>query len=133
MARTRYPIWKRGGASVPLSPGTGRGARLHQPRSGADPTPRNAPGRAARGGGRDPAGRWSGRRKNRPGPGHRARTGNRRTGDQPHLHLDRKSTRLNSSHVAISYAVFCLKKKKKDLYSLLLYSNKRNENAVTMS
>src|SRR5437870_12929571 len=27
--------------------------------------------------------------------------------------LDRKSTRLNSSHVAISYAVFCLKKKKK--------------------
>src|SRR5690625_6679545 len=28
------------------------------------------------------------------------------------LQLDRKSTRLNSSHVAISYAVFCLKKKK---------------------
>src|SRR5690625_6909503 len=28
-------------------------------------------------------------------------------------HQDRKSTRLNSSHVAISYAVFCLKKKKK--------------------
>src|SRR5690349_23786765 len=28
-------------------------------------------------------------------------------------HLDRKSTRLNSSHVEISYAVFCLKKKKK--------------------
>src|SRR5439155_21726691 len=27
---------------------------------------------------------------------------------------DRKSTRLNSSHVAISYAVFCLKKKKKN-------------------
>src|SRR5690625_5333104 len=27
-------------------------------------------------------------------------------------HPDRKSTRLNSSHVAISYAVFCLKKKK---------------------
>src|SRR5690625_6173658 len=26
--------------------------------------------------------------------------------------IDRKSTRLNSSHVAISYAVFCLKKKK---------------------
>src|SRR5690554_5339554 len=33
--------------------------------------------------------------------------------------LDRKSTRLNSSHVRISYAVFCLKKKKKnnDLYT----------------
>src|SRR5207253_3576725 len=30
---------------------------------------------------------------------------------------DRKSTRLNSSHVAISYAVFCLKKKKNRLKS----------------
>src|SRR3712207_7480179 len=30
---------------------------------------------------------------------------------------DRKSTRLNSSHANISYAVFCLKKKKKPLYS----------------
>src|SRR5690606_41699209 len=30
-------------------------------------------------------------------------------------HTDRKSTRLNSSHVKISYAVFCLKKKKKPL------------------
>src|SRR5439155_23230985 len=30
----------------------------------------------------------------------------------PYQALDRKSTRLNSSHVAISYAVFCLKKKK---------------------
>src|SRR5215208_8081612 len=29
----------------------------------------------------------------------------------PSPHPDRKSTRLNSSHVAISYAVFCLKKK----------------------
>src|SRR5438132_3061278 len=28
------------------------------------------------------------------------------------VHLDRKSTRLNSSHTVISYAVFCLKKKK---------------------
>src|SRR2546426_9087149 len=27
------------------------------------------------------------------------------------LHVDRKSTRLNSSHLVISYAVFCLKKK----------------------
>src|SRR5437868_7437161 len=31
----------------------------------------------------------------------------------PHRVRDRKSTRLNSSHVSISYAVFCLKKKKK--------------------
>src|SRR3712207_8230292 len=29
--------------------------------------------------------------------------------------LDRKSTRLNSSHANISYAVFCLKKKKKNM------------------
>src|SRR5690625_5922071 len=32
-------------------------------------------------------------------------------GDQQSIEEDRKSTRLNSSHVAISYAVFCLKKK----------------------
>src|SRR2546427_9571430 len=32
----------------------------------------------------------------------------------PECSLDRKSTRLNSSHSQISYAVFCLKKKKKD-------------------
>src|SRR5690625_5773276 len=31
--------------------------------------------------------------------------------DERGYHRDRKSTRLNSSHVAISYAVFCLKKK----------------------
>src|SRR5256885_11665252 len=30
---------------------------------------------------------------------------------QNRAHLDRKSTRLNSSHLVISYAVFCLKKK----------------------
>src|SRR5690242_21190970 len=31
----------------------------------------------------------------------------------PMIGVDRKSTRLNSSHMSISYAVFCLKKKKK--------------------
>src|SRR5690606_41962122 len=37
---------------------------------------------------------------------------------------DRKSTRLNSSHVKISYAVFCLKKKKKKQYaSIILYTH----------
>src|SRR3712207_7017538 len=36
------------------------------------------------------------------------------------LDLDRKSTRLNSSHANISYAVFCLKKKKK--ICILCYS-----------
>src|SRR5256885_6338556 len=34
--------------------------------------------------------------------------------DQQHRCADRKSTRLNSSHLVISYAVFCLKKKKKN-------------------
>src|SRR4051795_13780192 len=41
-------------------------------------------------------------RRGRAGAPHGARGG----------HLDRKSTRLNSSHTLISYAVFCLKKKK---------------------
>src|SRR3712207_6870705 len=36
--------------------------------------------------------------------------------------LDRKSTRLNSSHANISYAVFCLKKKKKHIYTIKFYS-----------
>src|SRR5437868_13182624 len=36
----------------------------------------------------------------------------------PRASSDRKSTRLNSSHVSISYAVFCLKKKKKQKDSI---------------
>src|SRR3712207_8631663 len=36
------------------------------------------------------------------------------------LYIDRKSTRLNSSHANISYAVFCLKKKK--IYSISVSS-----------
>src|SRR5437870_11552914 len=39
--------------------------------------------------------------------------------DVVHESVDRKSTRLNSSHVAISYAVFCLKKKKEYKQSIL--------------
>src|SRR5690606_28822265 len=51
-------------------------------------------------------------------PGSDGRVGRRddRDGYRPddrRCHTDRKSTRLNSSHVKISYAVFCLKKKKK--------------------
>src|SRR3712207_8725868 len=41
-------------------------------------------------------------------------------GDQ-HLSKDRKSTRLNSSHANISYAVFCLKKKKHIIIHLNSY------------
>src|SRR5688500_20232416 len=40
-------------------------------------------------------------------PVHRGR------GVEQEVSIDRKSTRLNSSHLVISYAVFCLKKKKK--------------------
>src|SRR6267378_7601298 len=52
------------------------------------------------------------RSRPRPSPGRRSRR--RRTGRSSRCRRpDRKSTRLNSSHVEISYAVFCLKKKKK--------------------
>src|SRR5262245_63117600 len=37
----------------------------------------------------------------------------KRLGGAREQHIDRKSTRLNSSHLGISYAVFCLKKKNK--------------------
>src|SRR5438874_10401656 len=47
-----------------------------------------------------------------PGPGCRTRPQQSRSAGRV-LQPDRKSTRLNSSHVEISYAVFCLKKKKK--------------------
>src|SRR6476659_11021349 len=40
---------------------------------------------------------------------------------------DRKSTRLNSSHLGISYAVFCLKKKKKQIYTLHIKKKKKNK------
>src|SRR5947199_3183634 len=57
---------------------------------------------------REPAGAGPGRAHRRPRRGrHRPRC--RR---QPRAVTDRKSTRLNSSHLGISYAVFCLKKKK---------------------
>src|SRR5256885_16314032 len=47
----------------------------------------------------------------RRSPRRRKGSRRRRTGEQ-HAIEDRKSTRLNSSHLVISYAVFCLKKKK---------------------
>src|SRR5690606_41894833 len=56
--------------------------------------------------------RQGGQRHHRP---HRAADWRRRQRDVPGQLAtlqDRKSTRLNSSHVKISYAVFCLKKKK---------------------
>src|SRR5438876_7402651 len=41
---------------------------------------------------------------------------------------DRKSTRLNSSHPSISYAVFCLKKKKKNKYHSEIRHEERTQN-----
>src|SRR5499426_4430370 len=50
---------------------------------------------------------------------------------------DRKSTRLNSSHLGISYAVFCLKKKKKNYIVKKKYKkqkkNTKNHNTQTIS
>src|SRR5256885_4102380 len=43
--------------------------------------------------------------------GHELRQGERQERASPRSGGDRKSTRLNSSHLVISYAVFCLKKK----------------------
>src|SRR3712207_7213099 len=51
--------------------------------------------------------------------GGRCERGARWCGWSPRVTRDRKSTRLNSSHANISYAVFCLKKKKP---LMLLYS-----------
>src|SRR2546427_9334407 len=55
----------------------------------------------------------------------------RKAVETPHrLHRpqpDRKSTRLNSSHSQISYAVFCLKKKKKKIDHLISYSTTRQK------
>src|SRR3712207_9041212 len=54
-------------------------------------------------------------RRTRPGVPHRGdRPGARPALVRPRQRRDRKSTRLNSSHANISYAVFCLKKKKKN-------------------
>src|SRR5215813_15094009 len=49
----------------------------------------------------------------------------------PHPSRDRKSTRLNSSHVRISYAVFCLKKKKKTNYTSYLKKKKKKKTKYT--
>src|SRR2546430_11304054 len=62
------------------------------------------------------------RRNAAPAEGDRAAR-RRAGGDQPHTGgQDRKSTRLNSSHSQISYAVFCLKKKTNEQLLQLLHT-----------
>src|SRR5687768_18048284 len=53
----------------------------------------------------------------RPARRTRPRRADRADGRRPRGERDRKSTRLNSSHGYISYAVFCLKKKKKNKHT----------------
>src|SRR6266487_6584650 len=63
--------------------------------------------------------------RRRPGP-------RRRTACTPFRTGDRKSTRLNSSHPSISYAVFCLKKKKNNhMEVILIYTRKRTTYTYT--
>src|SRR5437899_4387220 len=83
--------------------------------SGADARRRAADARAAP----DPARARAGRGADRRRADARAR------GPARHLprQQDRKSTRLNSSHLGISYAVFCLKKKK-NIYASIHKKNK---------
>src|SRR6266496_5630077 len=62
-----------------------------------------------------------GAHRHRRGLARPARPGGTRPGG------DRKSTRLNSSHVEISYAVFCLKKKKNNRKKILHKKKKRKK------
>src|SRR5256885_4747046 len=87
--------------SPPLSRSRGLGVPAHEPHVGDAPEP------LARM--RQEVGRQIEPHDRRPGRGHLLQEHRRAT---PELERDRKSTRLNSSHLVISYAVFCLKKKK---------------------
>src|SRR3712207_7833933 len=59
----------------------------------------------------------------RVGPAPRPGCGRGDRHDDPELGVDRKSTRLNSSHANISYAVFCLKKNKLHFISSTTFSD----------
>src|SRR5690606_39475211 len=92
-------------------PGTARRrARQHSRRRRRDPGGRGA----ATGGAQEGADRRVARGAGGGPPAGAAHVGEhdvRHGGEQRRPDRDRKSTRLNSSHVKISYAVFCLKKK----------------------
>src|SRR5256885_7979127 len=68
-------------------------------------------------------------RYKRQGSGRGSKHDLERSGVQPMDRLDRKSTRLNSSHLVISYAVFCLKKKMK---AMSVDKTKRHQNMNDM-
>src|SRR3712207_7176225 len=51
-------------------------------------------------------------------------------GREPRCPTDRKSTRLNSSHANISYAVFCLKKKKQSILLINLIQQPYNDKPI---
>src|SRR2546428_375850 len=93
-------LWPEGGGSSRRNrwyprgrPPHGASVRTRHPRRAVDRSPPSRPG---------PARLWRGT----------ARAGARRASRRRRASRDRKSTRLNSSHDQISYAVFCLKKKK---------------------
>src|SRR3712207_8472311 len=65
-----------------------------------------------------PGAPWSTRRSLVESDDVRSAPGWTRTANRPKRRSDRKSTRLNSSHANISYAVFCLKKKKTIHYAV---------------
>src|SRR5256885_5679533 len=79
---------------------------------GLDPGPRDTPPRVAVRAGDD---------VHRGGAGDRVDMGERLSERDPRA-VDRKSTRLNSSHLVIPYAVFCLKKKNSLLLTLRCFS-----------
>src|SRR5471032_3539736 len=112
-----FPVRRRNGAAPASAPAGSRGAGLRRdcrrtssgPRARRCPTPPPAiPLRRRPAARRCSAGGW------RPG------TPRRRW-------PDRKSTRLNSSHITISYAVLCLKKKKKKKTSQKLKKKKKTK------
>src|SRR6266508_6765444 len=118
-----------GGSDADRDGSGGRRRPRHRPLRRGQPPPRGLPGgdgpRRRRGAGQGP------RPAARPGPAGRVHARHRRlhrgrqAACRPEGGRDRKSTRLNSSHVAISYAVFCLKKKKKKKIELLTRKKKK--------
>src|SRR5690606_9312743 len=101
-AATRRALHGAASGAV-AAPGAGLAGRRHPPPARVAPAMERAGG----------AGRGAGRAARTPGAaGTGCGTGTAAPPGGPERPLDRKSTRLNSSHVKISYAVFCLKKKK---------------------